>query len=107
MGWVGCTGDILMPAAWILPGILYMWQFPHFNALSWNLRPDYSRAGYRMMAVTNPNLCRRTTIRYTIALMTLCYLAPILDLTHWWFVLASTPVNAYFLYLGNMLCTIL
>ncbi|EFN69625.1 Protoheme IX farnesyltransferase, mitochondrial [Camponotus floridanus] len=100
MGWVACTGDMLMPAAWILPAILYMWQFPHFNALSWNLRPDYSRAGYRMMAVTHPNLCRRTTVRYTIALMTLCYLAPILDLTHWWFALASTPINAYFLYLA-------
>ncbi|KAL6420708.1 hypothetical protein ACFW04_013984 [Cataglyphis niger] len=100
MGWAGCTNDILMPGAWILPGILYMWQFPHFNALSWNLRPDYSRAGYRMMAVTNPNLCRRTTVRYTIALMALCYLAPILDLTHWWFVLASTPINVSFLYLA-------
>lgn len=100
MGWAGCINDILMPSAWILPGILYMWQFPHFNALSWNLRPDYSRAGYRMMAVTDPNLCRRTTVRYTIALMSLCYLAPILDLTHWWFALASTPINATFLYLA-------
>lgn len=100
MGWAGCANDILMPSAWILPGILYMWQFPHFNALSWNLRPDYSRAGYRMMAVTDPNLCRKTTVRYTIGLMGLCYLAPILDLTHWWFALASTPINAAFLYLA-------
>lgn len=100
MGWAGCTGNILTSGAWILPGILYAWQFPHFNALSWNLRPDYSRAGYRMMAVTNPDLCRRTTVRYTAVLMTLCYLAPVLDVTHWWFALASTPINASFLYLG-------
>lgn len=53
MGWAGCTGS-LEAGAWILAGILYAWQFPHFNALSWNLRPDYSRAGYRMMAVTDP-----------------------------------------------------
>lgn len=53
MGWAGCTGG-LEPGAWLLAGILYAWQFPHFNALSWNLRPDYSRAGYRMMSVTNP-----------------------------------------------------
>lgn len=53
MGWVSCTGS-LDPGAWLLGAILYAWQFPHFNALSWNLRPDYSRAGYRMMAVTNP-----------------------------------------------------
>lgn len=48
MGWAGCAGE-LGTGAWILAGLLYAWQFPHFNALSWNLRPDYSRAGYRMM----------------------------------------------------------
>lgn len=53
MGWVGCTGA-LDAGALVLGVILYSWQFPHFNALSWNLRPDYSRAGYRMMAVTDP-----------------------------------------------------
>lgn len=53
MGWAGCSGN-LEAGAWIMAGLLYAWQFPHFNALSWNLRPDYSRAGYRMMAVTNP-----------------------------------------------------
>lgn len=53
MGWAACAGT-LGPGAWIMAGLLYAWQFPHFNALSWNLRPDYSRAGYRMMAVTNP-----------------------------------------------------
>lgn len=100
MGWTGCTGGALTLGACILPGILYAWQFPHFNALSWNLRPDYSRAGYRMMAVTNPGLCRRTTVRYTAVLMVLCYLAPLLDVTHWWFAFASTPLNASFLYLA-------
>lgn len=53
MGWA-CAMNSLGPGAWILAGLLYAWQFPHFNALSWNLRPDYSRAGYRMMAVTDP-----------------------------------------------------
>lgn len=53
MGWAGCAG-VLDPGAVVLSVILYSWQFPHFNALSWNLRPDYSRAGYRMMAVTDP-----------------------------------------------------
>ncbi len=53
MGYAGCTG-YLDAGAIVLGGVLYAWQFPHFNALSWNLRSDYSRAGYRMMAVTNP-----------------------------------------------------
>lgn len=100
MGWAGCAGDITAPGAWIMSGMLYAWQFPHFNALSWNLRPDYSRAGYRMMAVTNPGLCRRVALRYTAAIMGLSYLAPVLDVTNWWFALESTPLNAYFLYLA-------
>ncbi|KAK2586470.1 hypothetical protein KPH14_010742 [Odynerus spinipes] len=100
MGWAGCVGDIMAPGAWIMSGLLYAWQFPHFNALSWNLRPDYSRAGYRMMSVTNPSLCRRTALRYTAALMGLCYLAPALDVTNWWFAAMSTPLNGYFLYLA-------
>ncbi|XP_024941100.1 protoheme IX farnesyltransferase, mitochondrial isoform X2 [Cephus cinctus] len=100
MGWAGCAGSIADPGAWIMSGMLYAWQFPHFNALSWNLRPDYSRAGYRMMAVTNPGLCRRTALRYTAVLMGLSYLAPVLDVTNWWFAVASTPLNAYFLYLA-------
>lgn len=101
MGWAGCAGDVTAAGAWIMSGLLYAWQFPHFNALSWNLRPDYSRAGYRMMAVTNPGLCRRVALRYTAAIMGLSYLAPALDVTNWWFALESTPLNAYFLYLGT------
>lgn len=99
MGWVGCTGHI-DAGAWILAGLLYAWQFPHFNALSWNLRPDYSRAGYRMMAVTDPGLCRRTALRYTGVITAVCAAAPLLDVTNQWFLLESLPLNGYFMYLG-------
>lgn len=99
MGWVGCTGTI-DAGGWILAGLLYAWQFPHFNALSWNLRPDYSRAGYRMMAVTNPGLCRRTALRYTVVLGALSLAAPYFDVTNIWFALATLPLNSYFVYLG-------
>ena len=42
MGWAACVGHLDMGAL-ALGMILYAWQFPHFNALSWNYRPDYSR----------------------------------------------------------------
>lgn len=102
MGWAGCCGS-LDAGAWILAGLLYSWQFPHFNALSWNLRPDYSRAGYRMMAVTNPGLCRRTALRYTLAITALSLTAPMLNVTNEWFALETLPLNAYFCYLGMSL----
>nr|CAG4648068.1 EOG090X09NT [Moina brachiata] len=99
MGYAGCTGYI-DSSAMILAGILYAWQFPHFNALSWNLRSDYSRAGYRMMCVTDPAICRSTTLRYTASLVGICTAAPALGLTTWMFALDSLPINAYFLYLA-------
>lgn len=102
MGWAACAGS-LGPGAFLMAALLYSWQFPHFNALSWNLRPDYSRAGYRMMAVTDPALCRRVTLRHTIALQLFSTMAPILDTTNWWFLLESTPINLYFIYLGKFL----
>lgn len=99
IGWSACTGT-LDPGSFLMAGLLYSWQFPHFNALSWNLRPDYSRAGYRMMAVTDPALCRRVALRHTIALQGMCMTAPFLDVTNWYFVLESTPLNLYFIYLA-------
>jgi protoheme IX farnesyltransferase len=99
MGWTACTGT-LDPGAFVLAGILFAWQFPHFNALSWRLRGDYSLAGYRMMSVVDPGLCKRTTLRYCLALFPLCAAAPALDITTWWFLVDSLPVNAWMTYLA-------
>lgn len=99
MGYVGCTGSIDAGAG-ILAGLLYMWQFPHFNALSWNLRKEYSRAGYRMMCVTHPALCKRVTVRYSLGLLALCNAAPMLDVTSWAFAVDSLPLNLYMIYLS-------
>ncbi|XP_028028860.1 protoheme IX farnesyltransferase, mitochondrial isoform X2 [Bombyx mandarina] len=99
MGWAGCTGG-LDAGALVLGALLYSWQFPHFNALSWNLRPDYSRAGYRMMAVTNPALCRRVALRHTGIITATCLVSPYIGVTNTWFALESLPLNIYFMYLA-------
>nr|CAG4646414.1 EOG090X09NT [Macrothrix elegans] len=99
MGYAGCTG-YLDAGALVIGGLLYAWQFPHFNALSWNLRNDYTKAGYKMMCAINPDLCRRTTLRYTASIIGLCSIAPAIGLTTWTFALDSLPVNMYFLMLA-------
>lgn len=99
MGWAASCSQ-LDAGAWILAAILYSWQFPHFNALSWSYRPDYSRAGYRMMAVTDPGLCRRVTLRHSAAQVPIAFMLPLFDVTNWWFLLEVTPVNMYFTYLA-------
>ncbi|XP_063817090.1 protoheme IX farnesyltransferase, mitochondrial isoform X2 [Pseudophryne corroboree] len=99
MGWTAATGS-LDAGALLLGAILYSWQFPHFNALSWNLREDYSRGGYRMMSVTHPDMCRRVALRHCLALIGLSTLAPVLDVTTWNFPIISLPINLYISYLG-------
>ena len=32
--------------AWVLGGLLFVWQIPHFLALSWGYKNDYANAGY-------------------------------------------------------------
>ncbi|KAA0203411.1 hypothetical protein HAZT_HAZT000866 [Hyalella azteca] len=104
IGWCGCGGALVGGdawGAWMMAGLLFAWQFPHFNALSWNLRADYSRAGYRMMCVTNPGLCRSTCLHYSAALLLLSFAAPSLSVTTWTFAADSAPLNAYMLYLSK------
>src|SRR5207247_11321582 len=37
-------------AAWSLFPSLLLWQLPHFFAIAWMHREDYSRAGFRMIS---------------------------------------------------------
>ncbi|XP_006097436.1 protoheme IX farnesyltransferase, mitochondrial [Myotis lucifugus] len=99
MGWTAATGS-LDAGAFLLGGILYSWQFPHFNALSWGLREDYSRGGYCMMSVTHPALCRRVALRHCLALLALSAAAPALGVTTWTFPVIALPINLYISYLG-------
>jgi heme o synthase len=34
--------------------ILFVWQFPHFDAIAWMYRDDYARGGIRMLPVIEP-----------------------------------------------------
>ena len=94
IGWSACTGS-LAPGAAVLAGILYAWQFPHFNSLSWNLRRDYARAGYRMMAATDAELNARVALRYSLLMFPLSAAACGVGLVTPWFMLDSSLINGY------------
>ncbi len=50
IGWAAARNEITIEA-WILFGILFFWQMPHFFSLAWMYRKDYERAGYPMLTV--------------------------------------------------------
>ena len=35
--------------------LLFVWQFPHFDAIAWMYRDDYARGGIRMLPVIDPD----------------------------------------------------
>jgi protoheme IX farnesyltransferase len=48
IGWAAASGTLSLEA-WALYTMLFLWQFPHFMAIAWMYREDYSRAGYRIL----------------------------------------------------------
>ena len=48
IGWAAVHGR-LDPQVWVLYGIVFLWQFPHFMAIAWMYREDYARAGYLVL----------------------------------------------------------
>jgi protoheme IX farnesyltransferase len=48
LGYVAATGRFDI-AAWLVFGIQFLWQFPHFWAIAWVLDDDYKKAGFKML----------------------------------------------------------
>ncbi|KAJ0421615.1 mitochondrial Protoheme IX farnesyltransferase [Aspergillus carlsbadensis] len=110
MGWVAAAGqtattghdtwrDMLFSedsiGGWLLAGILFAWQFPHFNALSHTIREEYKGAGYKMLCWTNPARNARVALRYSVLMFPL-------SIGLWWvgvvghgYLVSSTLVNGW------------
>jgi heme o synthase len=98
MGWAACSPDgslLSHPGGLLLAGLLYAWQFPHFNSLAYTMRHDYARAGYKMMPVTNPELNSRVALRYSIVCIPLCWGLVACGLVDPWYLVDSTIVNGW------------
>jgi protoheme IX farnesyltransferase len=48
IGWAAASGRLGLEA-WVLYGLLFLWQFPHFMAIAWMYREDYARAGFLVL----------------------------------------------------------
>jgi protoheme IX farnesyltransferase len=78
IGWSAARGA-LSEGAWVLFGIVFLWQLPHFLAIAWIYRDDYARAGFPMLPVVEPDgrSTGRQAALYAAALLPLS-LAPTL-----------------------------
>ncbi|MEI6861668.1 MAG: heme o synthase [Verrucomicrobiota bacterium] len=50
IGWAAATNGV-GPLGWVLFGILFFWQIPHFMAVAWTHRGDYARVNFPFLPV--------------------------------------------------------
>lgn len=77
MGWTAATGSI-GAGGLIAFGIVFLWQLPHFMAISWMHREDYGRAGFVMLSVrdSDGSAVARQALYYSVALVALSAFVP-------------------------------
>jgi len=101
MGWAAAAGR-LDAGAWILGGVLFVWQVPHFLALAWMYREDYERGGFRMLPAIDREgrLTGRMAFVYAAALLPITAALSAAGVTGSAFLVASQVVGLAFLALG-------
>jgi protoheme IX farnesyltransferase len=54
IGWAAATNSLSM-GGWVLFGLVFLWQMPHFLAIAWMHRDDYAQAGMPLLPVIEPS----------------------------------------------------
>jgi heme o synthase len=105
IGFAAASGHLTFEA-WILFGMLFLWQFPHFHAIAWMYREDYARGDVKMLAVVEPGgraLSRQIII--TLLLLIPVTLAPtFVHMAGKVYFAAALLLGVAFLYFGIQLC---
>ncbi len=81
MGWSAVRDTVDAPA-WVLFGILFFWQMPHFLAIAWLCRDDYRAGGFPMLSVIDPTGVQvgRQSVLYGAALIPVSLLPSVFGL---------------------------
>ncbi|MFQ6674390.1 MAG: heme o synthase, partial [Fidelibacterota bacterium] len=74
-GWLAVKESVSL-GAWILFGILFLWQIPHFFSIAWIYRKDYGLAGFKMLpSEDETGVTTGSTIVALTAALLICSLA--------------------------------
>ena len=81
IGWSAAT-NTLSKEGWVLFGIVFMWQMPHFLAIAWIYRDEYARAGIPLLPVIQPDgrSTGRQAVLYTAGLVPLTLMPTLIGL---------------------------
>jgi protoheme IX farnesyltransferase len=99
IGWAAGEGKVSV-LGWILFGLLYFWQIPHFMAVAWTYRRDYSAVHFPMLPVRDEagGKVAVWSLVNTVALVIVTLLPVFLGLATKAYGLAAAACGAIFLW---------
>jgi protoheme IX farnesyltransferase len=99
IGWTAARDSIGLEG-WVLFAILFLWQFPHFLAIAWMYREDYSRAGILMLPVVEPDgrVTAQQIVVYTLMLLPVSVLPTVLGMSGRIYLAGAVLLGLLFLY---------
>ncbi len=101
IGWAAATNTLSIEA-WVLFGIVFMWQMPHFLAIAWMYRDEYARAGMPLLPVIEPDgrSTGRQAVLYTAALIPLSMMPTGVGLATVWYLAGAIVLGAILMVLS-------
>jgi heme o synthase len=101
IGWAAASGKLDFQTL-TLYAILFLWQFPHFMAIAWMYREDYSRAGYFVLPTGDRARARSVNLQTLPPLLALLpiSLVPGLMSGARFYLIGALLLAAAFLYFG-------
>lgn len=101
IGFAAASGT-LTAEAWVLYGILFLWQFPHFYSIAWMYREDYGRAGILMLPVVEPDgrSTSREIVLYSLALIPASLLPALLSMSGRIYLCGALLLSSFYFYTG-------
>jgi protoheme IX farnesyltransferase len=98
IGWSAAEGRV-SALGWILFGVLFFWQIPHFMAIAWTYRRDYSAVNFPMLPVRDEAGGRVALWSFvaTLLLVAVSLLPAVIGLDGAWYAAGAGLAGAWFL----------
>lgn len=99
IGWVAVNNQIDTPAI-ILFLIMFFWQFPHFLAIAWMYREDYTKAGIKMLPILESDgfATGRQILLYALVLLPISLLPTMIGLCGKIYFVGALILGGWYLY---------
>jgi protoheme IX farnesyltransferase len=99
IGWTAAANKLSIEA-WVLFGIVFMWQMPHFLAIAWMYRDEYAAAGIKLLPVIEPDgrSTGRQAVLYTAALVPMSLMPTLVGLASPWYLMGAITLGAILMF---------